>query len=108
MSDVAKCPHCQKFIDITIMPETCPKCHTSLKDINLSNEVFEQEKSSFWDAPKLVIIFFGTAFVGALIKASPIIAVLGLVVIGLIFGVFKLLVNIGWLRQAKGNINSKR
>ena len=39
MSDVARCPLCQKYIDITFNPETCPQCGGNLTDQNLKPEV---------------------------------------------------------------------
>jgi len=38
MSDVAKCPLCQKYIDITFNPETCPQCGGNLTSQNLKPE----------------------------------------------------------------------
>lgn len=39
MSDVAKCPLCQKYIDITFNSETCPQCGGNLTAQDLKPEV---------------------------------------------------------------------
>lgn len=42
MSDVAKCPMCQKYIDITFNSETCPQCGGNIANYNLQPEVHSQ------------------------------------------------------------------
>jgi hypothetical protein len=44
MSDTAKCPFCQKYIDVTFKLESCPKCNKSLARIELKNEVVESHE----------------------------------------------------------------
>lgn len=39
MSDIAKCPLCQKYIDITFNSETCPHCGGNITGHNLKPEV---------------------------------------------------------------------
>lgn len=42
MSDVAKCPLCQKYIDITFNPEICPQCGGTISNYSLKPEVNSQ------------------------------------------------------------------
>jgi hypothetical protein len=44
MSDTARCPFCQKYIDVTFKLESCPKCNKSLARIELKNEVVESHE----------------------------------------------------------------
>jgi phage FluMu protein Com len=44
MSDTARCPFCQKYIDVTFKLESCPKCNKSLAGIELKNEVVKSNE----------------------------------------------------------------
>jgi endogenous inhibitor of DNA gyrase (YacG/DUF329 family) len=35
MSDIAKCPACQKYIDVTLKIDNCPKCQADLSNIDI-------------------------------------------------------------------------
>jgi phage FluMu protein Com len=60
MSDTARCPFCNKYIDVTFKLESCPKCHKSLAGIELKNEVIEGHKMAtlygLWAAIAFLII----------------------------------------------------
>lgn len=45
MSDVVRCPLCQKYIDITFNPETCPQCGGNIAGHNLKPEVYSRYTS---------------------------------------------------------------
>jgi hypothetical protein len=38
MSDLAKCPFCQKYFDSTFTVENCPKCSADLRNIDLKTD----------------------------------------------------------------------
>jgi hypothetical protein len=60
MSDTARCPFCQKYIDVTFKLESCPKCNNSLTKIELKNEVVESHKMAMlyglWGAAAYAVI----------------------------------------------------
>jgi hypothetical protein len=60
MSDTARCPFCQKYIDVTFKLESCPKCNKSLAGIELKNEVVESHKMAslyaLWATMAYVVI----------------------------------------------------
>lgn len=39
MSDVAKCPYCQKYIDVTFGVENCPKCKADVRAVDFSPSI---------------------------------------------------------------------
>lgn len=39
MSDIAKCPACQKYIDVTFKVEKCPKCQSDLSNIDIKPSI---------------------------------------------------------------------
>ncbi len=60
MSDTARCPFCQKYIDVTFKLESCPKCNKSLARIELKSEVVESHKMAtlygLWGAAAYAVI----------------------------------------------------
>src|SRR6266404_2610985 len=45
MSDVIPCPLCNKYIDVTFSPQTCPKCEGSLVGVDREKELKEAANS---------------------------------------------------------------
>lgn len=70
MSDVAKCPLCEKYIDITIKPDKCVRCEADLKNHDLSPQI---HKSSTHLGPVFgLIVAIPMFFVGAFIASEVI------------------------------------
>jgi rRNA maturation protein Nop10 len=46
MSDIAKCPACKAYIDVTFTIEKCPKCGLALQSVSLKPAVFESRSAS--------------------------------------------------------------
>jgi phage FluMu protein Com len=61
MSDTARCPFCQKYIDVTFKLESCPKCKKSLAGIELKNEVVKSNEMAMLYALLATIAYAAVA-----------------------------------------------
>lgn len=50
MSDVGKCPSCEKYFDATFAVQNCPKCGADLRAVDLKSHLFADTQMSPEDA----------------------------------------------------------
>ena len=69
MSDIAKCPLCQKYIDVTFNSETCPQCGGNIASYNVKPETHSQYYGvGGW----LLLLCVGMTILGPLLNLAAI------------------------------------